>query len=139
MLPHPREPPGSAPVESVGMRYLMVRILGPETAYAIFDAGALYTMAYPAILIATFPYPVAMVIQFLAGMVLLIMLYYLRYCLIYQHHFRSLVMIIVVFPFVTMLFTGNFFVFFTLGMVVKIGILIGAETNLFGLLRTSDQ
>ncbi|UCC43018.1 MAG: hypothetical protein JSU65_07650 [Candidatus Zixiibacteriota bacterium] len=131
--------PGTTPAEDVGMRYLMVRILGPEKAYAIFDAGVMYTMAYPAILIATFPYPVAILIQFLAGMVMALMLYYLRYCLIYRHHLRSLVMILVVFPYVAMLFTGNFYVFFTLGMAVKIGILIGAETGFFGLMPSTAQ
>ncbi len=117
--------------EDVGMRHLMIKILGPEKAYMVFDRGYLYTMAYPAILIVTFPYAMALGLQFVAGAALFIFLYYLYYTIAYRHHFRALLSILVVLPFVTMLFTGNFFVFASLGMPVKIMVLVAMEIGLF--------
>lgn len=115
------------PPEKVGMRYLMIKILGPERAYAVFDSGYLYTMAYPAILLAMFPFVIGLIIQLLAGAFILVLLYYLRYCIIYNHKLRAMLSLLVLFPFASVLATGNFFFFLTLGMAVKIGTLICLE------------
>lgn len=112
---------------AVGMKYLMVKILGPERAYQIFDIGYLYTMAYPAILIAMFPLAIVALVQFLAGVGLCLLLYYLHYSILFGHGLRALVTILMIVPFITVLFTGNFEVFFTLGMMIKMAILVLLE------------
>lgn len=111
----------------VGMRYLMVKILGPERAGLLFDRGYLFTMAYPAILIMTFPYWLAIVLQLLAGMGLLLLLFYLHNCLAYGHNFRAVMTMMIILPMITVIYTGNFFVFFTVGMLIKAGLLIAIE------------
>jgi len=120
--------PTEVPPEKVGMRYLMVRILGPEKAYAVFDADYLYTMAYPAILIPTFPYLIALSLQLLAGAFIFVLIYYVHFSFTYGHKGRVMLALLVLFPFTTMLVTGNFVVFFTLGMLVKITTLICLES-----------
>jgi len=131
--------PSSAQPESVGMRFLMVQILGAERAHAIFEVGYLYTMAYPAILVATFPYSVAFVIQLLAGALFCALLYYLHFALASDHKMRAIIAFLIVMPFSVMLWTGNFFVFFTFGMVVKALVLVTLESlPKFRLARAGD-
>ncbi len=125
--------PGNSENGEVGLKYIMVKVLGAEKAYPIIDNGYLYTAAYPAILIATFPYAIALVIQFVAGMFLLLMLYYLYYTILYRHTIRAFIMVLVVMPYTVAVGTGNLAVFLTFGMVVKIGVLILLE---LGLVRT---
>ena len=115
------------PAETVGMRYLMIRILGGERAFPIFDNGYLYTMAYPAILIVTFPYLIALLLQFAAGALLLVLLYYLHWSLVYRHHIRAVIAFVMVLPYITMLMAGNLYVFFTLAMILKGAILLALE------------
>jgi hypothetical protein len=123
--------PETGSPDKVGMRYLMVDILGASQAFVLFDRGYLYTMAYPAILTAIMPYAVALAIQFLAGLMFLVMLYYLHFCVVYEHRFRALVVITMTLPFVTLLYTGNLFVFLTFGMIVKGLVILALETGLF--------
>jgi hypothetical protein len=129
---------GGAEKGQVGMQYLMVKVLGPERAYPIIDNGYLYTATYPAILIATFRYPVALIVQFFAGMIFLLMLHYLHFTVVYRHSFRALVAIVVVSPYATTLQTGNFDVFFTAGMAVKISVLIVLELGLVKGIRGTE-
>jgi hypothetical protein len=110
-----------------GMKYLMVKTLGPEKAYAIFDRGFLYTHAYPAILIATFPYPIAIAIEFLAGALFFVLLFYFYYSIVYGHTIRAVVTILILMPYVSTLFSGNFATFLTPGVLVKALVLILLE------------
>ena len=116
--------PGSVPEESVGMKYLMVGILGWDKATAIFDVGYLYTMAYPAILWATFPIWLGLVIQFIAGAFLLILLNYLHRAINLDYFLRSLITLMIIIPFVSTLFAGVFATFATVGVVAKLLILL---------------
>ncbi len=111
----------------VGMKYLMVKVLGPERAFGIFSRGYLFTQTYPAILVATFPTGIAIFIQFLAGMLFLTILYYLYYSIIYRHALRSLIIMMVFLPYAATLSGGNFSTFFTPGMAFKIMILLMLE------------
>ncbi len=111
----------------IGMKYLMIAVLGPEKAFMIIEKGYLYTMTYPGILIATFPLWTAFIIQFFAGIIFFMMMYYLHYSVKYKHFFRALVSIIIIIPYITVLFTGNFGVFFTFGMAIKISVLLLLE------------
>ncbi len=122
----------------VGMRYLMIKMLGGEKAFTIFDSGYLYTMAYPAILIMTFSSVVALLIQFLAGLFFFILVYYLYYCVAYSYYVRAIVALSIIMPFTTVMGTGNLFVFFTIGMLIKIGLLITLESVPLGIFRQSD-
>jgi hypothetical protein len=119
--------PESVPATDVGMKYLMITVLGPEIAYTIIERGYLYTMTYPAILIATVPYAVAVILQFLAGVIFFALLYYLHYSIVYRHTFRSIVAILMIVPYIAVLLTGNFAVFFTFSMSIKLLILLTLE------------
>lgn len=111
---------GSEPSEDTGMRYLMVNILGYERASRIFDAGYLYTMAYPAILIATFYYPVALLIQLSAGMLFFLFLYYLNNKIVRGQLILAMLAITIIYPYMTALVTGNFIVFAGAGVLSKV-------------------
>jgi hypothetical protein len=111
----------------VGMKYLMVKVLGPEKAYTIFNRGYLYTHTYPAILIATFPYGLAAVIQFFAGMIFLFMLYYLYYSILYRHFIRAVFAMLVFTPYLVTLFSGNIAVVLTPALLLKVVILAVLE------------
>ena len=122
--------PGDTPIGAVGLPYLMVEVLGQERAYALFEGGYLFTSAWPAILVATMPYGFAFVVQFVAGMLLFVILYYFYYSVSYRHTVRALIALTVVFPFITMLSSGYLANFFTVGMAVKLVTLIVLELGL---------
>jgi hypothetical protein len=124
--------PQNCPEAATGLKYLMVQILGPEKAFPIIDRGYLYTMAWPAILIATFPYAWAGVIQILAGIGFCLLLYYLHFAIIYRHFIRSVIAILIVIPYLAMVLSGNFGTFFTLGMIGKFALLFVAELGVIG-------
>lgn len=113
-----------------GMRYVMVQALGPEIAYPIIDNGYLYTMAYPAILVLTVPYPIAMVIQLTAGIFLGAAIFYLDWAIRYRHAVRAVVTISIIMPFLSTLGSGDFSAFLTLGIVVKLFFLAVLESGL---------
>jgi len=119
----------------VGMKYLMVQTLGPAKAYDIFDRGYLYTHTYPAILIATFPYPVAIIVEFFAGVFFFILLFYFYYSIVYGHAIRSVVTLLILMPYVSTLFSGNFATFLTPGIFIKALILIAMEMGAHRLNR----
>jgi len=118
---------GGVEPTDVGMKYIMVKILGPEKAYPIFETGYLYTMAYPAILITMYSFNTTIMVQFAAGIIFFLLLYYLYYSVVYRHHFRAIVTMMILMPYITVLFTGNLGVFFTFGMIIKILILMALE------------
>jgi hypothetical protein len=123
---------GNVAEGSVGMKYVMVQAIGAEKAFPIFDSGYLYTMAYPAILVLTLPYPLALLVQLAAGAFLGILLYYLHYSLKYRHFVRSFIAMTIILPYLGVLSTGDLWVFLTPGIAVKILILIVME---FGLVE----
>ena len=120
--------PNEVAATDVGMKYVMIRVLGPDLAYPVIETGYLYTMAYPAILRMMVPYPVVILIQGLGGFVFFLMLYYLYYSVVYRHALRSLITITIIIPYVIVFFTGNFAVFLTTSMGFKILALIVIET-----------
>jgi Family of unknown function (DUF6418) len=123
--------PGTAADGGVGMKYIMVKTLGAEKAGSLFERGFLYTHTYPAILIAMFPYAIAGIIQFFAGIGFLLILYYLYYAISYRHAIRAIIAMLILMPYIAMLFSGNFGTFFTLGMAVKIFLLIMLELGIY--------
>jgi len=123
--------PGKTADGEVGMKYIMGKTLGAEKAGALFERGFLYTHTYPAILIAMFPFAVAGVIQFFAGIGILLILYYLYYAISYRHTIRAVIAMLILMPCIAMLFSGNFATFFTLGMTVKTFILIMLELGIY--------
>jgi hypothetical protein len=119
-------PDDVAPTD-VGMKYLMIRVLGPEKAYPIIEKGFLYTMTYPAILLTMIPLWVTFIIQFFAGVVFAVILYYLYYSVVYGHFVRSIIAVTILLPYTVVLVTGNLFVFFSFGMLIKIAVLLILE------------
>jgi hypothetical protein len=128
--------PGNPDNGEVGLRYLMVKVLGPEKAYPIIDGGYLYTGTYPAILIATFPYGIALAVNFLAGLIYFLMLYYLHYSVLYRHMVRSALMILILIPYTVTLISGSLATVLTLGFLVKLGLIAIAE---LGVVATRRQ
>lgn len=123
----------SLPEGSVGMKYVMMRAIGADAAFPIFDSGYLYTMAYPAILVHTFPYPIALVVQVFAGSLLGVCLWYLHYCIEYRHLFRGLIMMTILMPLLGTLSTGDLPVFLTAGLLFKVSLLLSLEAGLPGM------
>ena len=111
--------PGNTGEGDVGMKYLMVKTLGPERAFAIFDRGYLYTHTYPAILIATLPYSIAVIVQFFTGALFFVILFYFYYSIRYRHAIRAIIALLILMPYVSTLFSGNFATFLTPGILVK--------------------
>ncbi len=123
--------PGSVPEEAVGMKYLLGNILGWEIASKIFETGYLYTMAYPAILIVTFPYAVGLLIQLAAGAFFFALLFSLYYAINYGYLFRSIVALTVLIPFISTLGSGVLSTFATYGMLVKLSLLGILQSRIF--------
>jgi hypothetical protein len=127
--------PGDTGEGEVGMKYLMVQTLGPEKAYTIFDRGYLYTHTYPAILIATFPYAIAIIVEFFAGALFFVLLFYFYYSIVYGHAVRAVVTLLILMPYVSTLFSGNFATFLTPGIIIKALALIVMELGAHHLNR----
>jgi len=123
--------PGDTREGEVGMKYLMVKVLGAEKAYSIFEAGYLYTHTYPAILIATFPFSLAVFIQFLAGMIFFTILYYFYYSIIYRHTVRAFITMLIISTYFPVIFSGNFAIILTPGLIVKLAVLAVLEMPAF--------
>ena len=115
---------------SVGMPYLMTHMLGKAHASKLFERGYLFTAAWPAILIVSVPYWLALLMQFLAGMLLFAILHYFYYTIRYRHTVRALIVLTVLFPYLAMLSSGYLANFFTLGMAVKVAVLFLLELGL---------
>jgi hypothetical protein len=109
----------------------MIKVLGPQRAHAIIQGGYLYTGAYPAILVATFPYGLALVVQFLAGLAYFLMLYYLQHSILYRHGVRAAITVLILIPYTVTLVSGSLGTFLTLGLVVKLAALLILETGVF--------
>lgn len=122
--------PGNRENKEVGLRYLMIKVLGPERAYAIIDRGYLYTGTYPAILIATFPYWLALAIQLPAGLFFFLILYYLHFCVLYRHLLRAAIASLILVPYTVTLIVGSLGTILTLGLIVKVGLLALLESGL---------
>jgi hypothetical protein len=126
---------GGAAEGTVGMKYVMLQAIGPERAFAIFDTGYLYTMAYPAILVLTLPYPLALGVQLLAGALFGGSLYYLHYSLVYRHFVRALIALTVIMPFIGVMSNGNFCDIVKPGVAVKLLALLVIEVGVLHLIR----
>jgi len=118
---------GAVAEGSVGMKYVMLQAIGPDKAYAIFDIGYLYTMAYPAILILTVPWPFALLIQLCAGALFGLLLYYFYYCLLYRHVWRAIIAVLIIVPYLGVLSTGDLYNFISPGIACKMLILLALE------------
>ena len=130
---------GDVPEGSVGMKYVMVQAIGADRAFTIFDTGFRYTMAYPAILVLTFPYPVALILQLMAGGLLGLLLYYLHYSLVYRHFVRALLALNIILRFVEgILSTGDLFVFLSPGIAFKLLLLAILELGILRYAPKSD-
>jgi hypothetical protein len=123
--------PGAVAEGAVGMKYVMLQAVGPERAFAVFDTGYLYTMAYPAILVWTLPYLLAVMVQFLAGAVFAALLYYLHYSITYRHFIRAAIMVTIVLPYLAVLGTGDLYVILTPGIGFKLLLLLLLEIGFF--------
>lgn len=115
--------------DSFGMRYLMLNMLGDEVASKIFERGYLYTMAYPAILVATFPYVVVFVTQVIVGYFFSAILNYLTFCVENNLVYRSIIIWGVIIPFVNTLGSGVLNVIMTFGVLIKLVVLYLMDSN----------
>ncbi|MEW5796968.1 MAG: DUF6418 domain-containing protein, partial [Candidatus Zixiibacteriota bacterium] len=124
---------GQVPEGTAGMKYVMIQAIGADKAFPVFETGYRYTMAYPAILVLTFKYPVALALQFMAGCLLALLLYYLHYTLKYRHLIRALIALNVTLRLIEgVLGTGDFFQLIAPGNAFKLLFLLILE---LGVLR----
>lgn len=123
---------------AVGLKYLMVKAIGPQKAFPIFRSGYLYTNSYPAILIAMFPYWLALIVQFLAGALYFVLIYYLHYAVAYRHILRAGVLFVVLLPYLGLILVGNFATFVTAAMGLKILLLLALESMPRAVGRAGD-
>lgn len=122
--------PSGASYGSVGMPYLMIQMLGKAHAHKLFERGYLFTAAWPAVLVVSVPYWLALLMQFLAGILFFAILYYFYHSIKYRHFIRALISLTVLFPYLAMLGSGYLANFFTIGMLVKVVTLILLELGL---------
>ena len=115
--------PSSVGENDFGMRYLMLSILG-DIAFKIMDSGYLYTMAYPAILIASVPYTLALIFQYLAGFIFFCLSFIIYRKIVRRQFFRAALVLSILNPYIGILFSGVFLTFFTVGIVAKIFIFL---------------
>lgn len=115
---------------SSGMSYLMVELLGAEKAFAIFDTGYLYTMAWPAVLLPMLPYWGVLLVQLFLGVIMGAALWNLSELVRTGAIIRALLVLTIVIPAITMLFSGSFATLLTVGIVLKVFIIIWCEIGI---------
>lgn len=116
--------PYSVNNSEVGMQYVMIQALG-NPAYEIIDKGYLYTMSFPGILLYMMSYPYICLTMFIFGAFYMIIIIIWRLGAVKKSMFTQLLALSILGPFITLLFTGNFYVFFTLLLFIKFLILSG--------------
>lgn len=112
-------PAGVSPNDT-GMKYLMINILGFDVANKIFERGYLFTMAYPAILLASFNLPLVAVMQIIMGCFFYNILDKLSNSIERCYFIRALLIFTVVVPFITVLGSGALSILFTFGVLIKL-------------------
>jgi hypothetical protein len=131
--------PGSISEDLLGMKYLMSNIISQEEMAKLIERGYLYTMAYPAILIASGPYWVGLLFQLFAGAFLFAILSYLANCVCYGRIFPAVIALTIVFPFTSLLGSGVFSTFFRFGILIKFILLAYLELRYFLLKSRKSQ
>ena len=111
----------------VGMRHLMIDMLGKTLALKIFKTGYLYTMAFPAILISMLPMPGVVFGCSLFAILLVLSIAYVNRCIRKQYYVRAIVAFSILMPLIDFLSSGSFVVIVTLGMAVKMLSLVFIE------------
>jgi hypothetical protein len=107
----------------VGMQYVMINAIGLP-AYKIIDRGFLYTMAFPGILLYMMHYSYVCLVMVMAGVSLMGITFLWKMSVLHNSLTLQLLSVSIFTPLVTVLFTGNFYVFFSAMLVFKILLLI---------------
>lgn len=116
--------PGSIPNHKSGLQFVMVQALG-DNAYPIIQKGYLYTQAFPGILLYMFDMKIIFIIMMLFGFFTCFIFYVWKLSVKKDALLLQLVTLSILSPFITMLSTGNFYVFFTLLSIIKFFIMMG--------------
>ncbi len=111
----------------VGMGYLMLNLLGTKKAHAIFDSGYLYTMAYPAIAVMSIGFGLTLLLQILWGILFALLSTYLLRSVQHGYLLRSILTLQILLPMITATFSGSLMTIFTLGMLLKVLLLVMIE------------
>lgn len=109
--------------DQLGMKFLMYQALG-ETAYIYIDRGFLFTMGFPAILLYMMSYHAIFLTMSFLGFLLGAIISVWKYFVVSKSLIYQLIALSIFSPFVTMLFTGNLFIFFSFTMVIKLIVVI---------------
>ena len=109
--------------DQLGMKFLMYQALG-ETAYIYIDRGFLFTMGFPAILLYMMSYQAIFLTMSFLGFLLGAIISVWKYFVVSKSLIYQLIALSIFSPFVTMLFTGNLFIFFSFTMVIKLIVVI---------------
>ena len=111
----------------VGMGYLMLNLLGAKKAHAIFDSGYLYTMAYPAISVMSIGFGFTVLLQIVWGILFALLSTYLLRSVQHGYLIRSLLALQILLPCITATFSGSLMTIFTLGMFLKVLLIVMIE------------
>jgi len=110
---------------TVGLKYLMHQLNIPDT---IFERGYLLTMGFQASLYHMFGVPLSLFYSLIFGIVNAINVIYIYRAVEKYHFLRAIIAFSIFISLETVLFTGNFYVFFTFGLLVKLLILFAVES-----------
>ena len=106
---------------------IMTDLLGYEVTSDLLERGYLYTMAFPAILLTMMPIYAALPFMLIFGYIFSVIILYLNDKIRKGHFIRAVIAFSVVIPFINFTQSGSFSVFFTLGIMLKILVLIFME------------
>ena len=107
----------------VGMQYVMIKALG-SSAHIIIDKGFLYTMAFPGILLYMLDYAYICLIMLILGATFMMLTLFWKLGVMHRSLTLQLLTLSIFGPLISLLFTGNLVVFFTLLLGLKIFLLM---------------
>jgi hypothetical protein len=107
----------------VGMQYVMIKALG-SPAHIIIDKGFLYTMAFPGILLYMLDYVYICLIMLILGATFMMLTLLWKLGVMHRSLTLQLLTLSIFGPLISLLFTGNLVVFFTLLLGLKIFLLM---------------
>jgi len=110
---------GSIPNHKLGLQFVMVQAIG-DSAYPIIQKGYLYTNGFPGILLYMFDVNFILVIMMILGFIICAMFYVWKLSVKKKSLMLQLITLSLLAPLITVLGTGNLYVFFTLLSIFKI-------------------
>lgn len=120
-----------------GLKYLMVKSANGNFIYEILKGNYLYTGAFPAIIIATFPKVLVLPVLFVLGRLLAILLMFFKKLHFQRSYIRLYLVFVLLSTYLSMILGGAFSKFFMFGNLIRICILIGFALLIYNHIKLS--